>query len=150
MAHGQGADRARTDPYKGNLGLPGREGLVPVRHYAPPREGEKRAGQRTALEGWTGIEPVATALQAAALPLSYHPICPASAGREKRKERKPLPGKGRPGGGTGRIRTSDTLYSASGAPEAGTDALPLSYCPMLPGFPGGHWPLRCVFAAVRR
>ena len=32
-----------------------------------------------------------TALQAAALPLSYHPMCPASAGREKRKERNHFP-----------------------------------------------------------
>lgn len=143
MAHGQGADRTRTDPYKGNLGLPGREGLVPVRHYAPPREGERRAGQRTALEGWTGFEPVATALQAAALPLSYHPICPASAGREKRKERKPLPGKG------GRVVGQAGIEPATSALSM-QRLCHLSYCPMLPGFPGGHWLLRCVFAAVRR
>lgn len=104
MAHGQGADRARTDPYKGNLELPGPE-VLPRCGITPSRERRETRRSSDALEGWTGFEPVTTALQAVALPLRYHPMCPASAGLEKRKERKPLPGKGRPGGGTGQNRT---------------------------------------------
>lgn len=48
----------------------------------PSRERRETRRPSDALEGWTGLEPVTTALQAVALPLSYHPMCPASAGRE--------------------------------------------------------------------
>lgn len=57
----------------------------------PSRERRETRRPSDALEGWTGLEPVTTALQAVALPLSYHPMCPASTGRGKRKERDHFP-----------------------------------------------------------
>lgn len=78
-----------------------------------------------------GSNPYPLSYELSALPIELRNHVPGirRAGKEERK--KSLPGKSRPGGGTGRNRTSD-LCSFYAAP------LPLSYCPMSPGFPGGY------------
>lgn len=110
MAHGQGADRARTDPYKGNLRLPGPEDL-PRCGITPSRKRRETRRPSDALEGWTGLEPATTALQAVALPLRYHPMCPASAGREKRKERNHFPARADRVVGQARIELTVSVFS---------------------------------------
>ncbi len=102
--------RTRTDPYKGDLGLPGPEDL-PRCGITPNRERRETRRPSDALEGWTGLEPVTTALQAVALPLRYHPMCPASAGREKRKERDHFPARAGRVVGQARIELTVSVVS---------------------------------------